>query len=403
MGISQTFTPVLSVNGERGIVQLTKDKLGLGNVANVDTSTTANIIDVPNKRFITDLLLEKLKNIGESSLDSGIREGNINSITEPFIGAFDAIEGDVPAWGTTGMRYALLSIVYTGDETPVFFQMVGSPDYLNAAFRTQINGIWSDYVEIGQSNLPDTVALKDEENTFTAHQIIDQDLSVKGKLYADTSLQVYEDAYVLGKLFLAGRIRNHLGANIEFGDATTRWMWMNAFTKNWIFGKETDDGGRLQVNGNVNITDTFNGRRIALTEDVYVAGTLKPHMGGDLKFGKDGVEFARFIAANGRLLIGKTIDTGEMLQIEGSVRVKDSFILNNVDLKLNTRNITIKGFTKDTWYDLITDINTGTYLIQLVFSPGDNGASNTYGIGSSGVITWPGGTNESGVEIGRAH
>ena len=43
-----------SVNGYTGAVILSKSDISLGNVTNLDTSTTANITDSSNKRFITD-------------------------------------------------------------------------------------------------------------------------------------------------------------------------------------------------------------------------------------------------------------------------------------------------------------------------------------------------------------
>lgn len=43
-----------SVNGQTGTVVLTKSDVGLGSVVNADTTTTANITDSTNKRFITD-------------------------------------------------------------------------------------------------------------------------------------------------------------------------------------------------------------------------------------------------------------------------------------------------------------------------------------------------------------
>lgn len=45
---------VQSVNGKTGAVTLTNSDIGLGNVQNKDTTTTANITDSTNKRFITD-------------------------------------------------------------------------------------------------------------------------------------------------------------------------------------------------------------------------------------------------------------------------------------------------------------------------------------------------------------
>lgn len=53
---------VLSVNGRTGVITLTKADVGLDNVVNLDTSTTANITDSTDKRFVTDANLVVLGN-----------------------------------------------------------------------------------------------------------------------------------------------------------------------------------------------------------------------------------------------------------------------------------------------------------------------------------------------------
>ena len=53
---------VLSVNGRAGTITLTKADVGLNNVVNLDTSTTANITDSTDKRFVTDANLVVLGN-----------------------------------------------------------------------------------------------------------------------------------------------------------------------------------------------------------------------------------------------------------------------------------------------------------------------------------------------------
>lgn len=62
-----TSSPVQSVNGKTGVVVIDKSDVGLGNVNNVDTTTTANITDSSNKRFVTDANLTKIDNALESS------------------------------------------------------------------------------------------------------------------------------------------------------------------------------------------------------------------------------------------------------------------------------------------------------------------------------------------------
>ena len=53
---------VLSINGRTGVITLTKSDVGLNNVVNFDTSTTANITDSTDKRFVTDANLVVIGN-----------------------------------------------------------------------------------------------------------------------------------------------------------------------------------------------------------------------------------------------------------------------------------------------------------------------------------------------------
>ena len=61
---------VTSINGRTGVITLTKADVGLNNVVNLDTSTTANITDSTDKRFVTDANLVVLGNT------SGINTGD---------------------------------------------------------------------------------------------------------------------------------------------------------------------------------------------------------------------------------------------------------------------------------------------------------------------------------------
>jgi hypothetical protein len=54
---------VTSVAGRTGAVTLAKGDVGLGNVVNADTTTTANITDSTNKRFMTDAQESKLDGV----------------------------------------------------------------------------------------------------------------------------------------------------------------------------------------------------------------------------------------------------------------------------------------------------------------------------------------------------
>lgn len=63
-GSIQTKRPLKTIEGQSlegsGNIDLTKSDVGLSNVVNLDTSTTTNITDSTNKRFVTDAFLSSL-------------------------------------------------------------------------------------------------------------------------------------------------------------------------------------------------------------------------------------------------------------------------------------------------------------------------------------------------------
>lgn len=89
-------------------VTVTKSDLSLGNVVNLDTSTTANITDSSNKRFITDAQLTVLGNT------SGTNTGN-QTIT---------LTGDVTGTGTGSFATAIKASVLL--TTPVIGVATGT-------------------------------------------------------------------------------------------------------------------------------------------------------------------------------------------------------------------------------------------------------------------------------------
>lgn len=67
---------------------VTKEQVGLGNVANVDTTTTANITDILNKRFVTDVQRTVLENISKSvigELSASILSTDWVGTTAPYV------------------------------------------------------------------------------------------------------------------------------------------------------------------------------------------------------------------------------------------------------------------------------------------------------------------------------
>lgn len=59
---TEDFAPISHITDNTNPHTVTKAQVGLSNVVNVDTSTTANIVDSENKRFVTDTNLTTLSN-----------------------------------------------------------------------------------------------------------------------------------------------------------------------------------------------------------------------------------------------------------------------------------------------------------------------------------------------------
>lgn len=108
---------VSSLNGRTGIVTLTKTDVGLDNVPNLDTSTTANITDSIDKRFVTDA---KLVVIGDTS---GINTGDETNLSiktklgEDLTNKVDIVAGKSLVLDTDIVKLTNLSGTNTGDET----------------------------------------------------------------------------------------------------------------------------------------------------------------------------------------------------------------------------------------------------------------------------------------------
>lgn len=74
---------VSSVAGKTGVVTLTKGDVGLGNVANVDTTTTSNITDSTGKRFVTEDQYDALKGTEDDASATNVymTEADLDSLT----------------------------------------------------------------------------------------------------------------------------------------------------------------------------------------------------------------------------------------------------------------------------------------------------------------------------------
>ena len=84
---------VLSINGETGIVTLTKNHIGLDNVVNLDTSTTANITDTTDKRFVTDANLVIIGNTSNTNTGDETNETIKTKLGTDLSNKVDKVDG----------------------------------------------------------------------------------------------------------------------------------------------------------------------------------------------------------------------------------------------------------------------------------------------------------------------
>ena len=120
--ISQYF------RGDLSLATLDKTAVGLGNVANVDTTTTANITDVSNKRFITDAQQTVLGNT------SGTNTGD-NAVNSLYSGLATSKENTITA-GTTAQYWRGDKTFQTLDKTAVGLANVDNTSDANKPVST---------------------------------------------------------------------------------------------------------------------------------------------------------------------------------------------------------------------------------------------------------------------------
>ena len=85
---------VASVNGRTGVITLTKADVGLNNVVNLDTSTTANITDSTDKRFVTDANLVVIGNTSNTNTGDETQSSIVTKI------GYTPINSDITTYTT---------------------------------------------------------------------------------------------------------------------------------------------------------------------------------------------------------------------------------------------------------------------------------------------------------------
>ncbi len=145
-GKEATITATTSADyyrGDKTFATLNKAAVGLGNVINADTTTTANITDSANKRFITDAASTVLGNTsGANTGDEttatiktklGIASGVVDGyLTAANFTTFNDKEGAIAA-GTTGQYYRGDKTFQTLDKTAVGLGSVVDADTTTTA------------------------------------------------------------------------------------------------------------------------------------------------------------------------------------------------------------------------------------------------------------------------------
>ncbi|MFN7301438.1 MAG: beta strand repeat-containing protein [Bacteroidota bacterium] len=181
--ISQYF------RGDLSLATLDKTAVGLGNVANVDTTTTANITDSSNKRFITDAQQTVLGNT------SGTNTGD-NAVNSLYSGLASSKENTITA-GTTSQYYRGDKTFQTLDKSSVGLGNVDNTTDLNkpisTATQTALNAKQntitnSDSITQGATNLFLTSAERTKLSNTSGTNTGDNATNTTSNTYADAKV-----------------------------------------------------------------------------------------------------------------------------------------------------------------------------------------------------------------------
>lgn len=108
---------VLSINGRTGVITLTKADVGLNNVVNLDTSTTVNITDSTDKRFVTDANLVVIGNTSGTNTGDETNATIKTKLGTDLTNKVDKVEGKSLVLDTDIVKLTNLDGTNTGDET----------------------------------------------------------------------------------------------------------------------------------------------------------------------------------------------------------------------------------------------------------------------------------------------
>jgi hypothetical protein len=176
------------------ITDLTKDQVGLGNVENVDTTTTANITDSTDKRFVTDNDLTTLSNT------SGVNTGDQD------------LSGLVPK--TTTVNGYALSDNISLDNTDVGLGNVDNVQQIPMSYL-------STDITLGGATPSDSLVASQAAVKAYADALIGANNAMTFKGVIDCSTNPNYPAANVGdtyKISVAGNIGGVSGVNVEIGD-----------------------------------------------------------------------------------------------------------------------------------------------------------------------------------------
>jgi hypothetical protein len=136
-----TSGAVDSVAGKTGVVTLVKADVGLSNVVNLDTSTTVNIADSTNKRFVTDALQTAITHSNRTALDaiSGVNTGDETSTTIKTKLGITTLSGSNTGDQDLSGKADKVD-VYTKAEVNTLISSSGGGDMLTSQYDTNADG-----------------------------------------------------------------------------------------------------------------------------------------------------------------------------------------------------------------------------------------------------------------------
>jgi hypothetical protein len=309
----------LEKNGNgSGITGLTKTQVGLGNVINLDTTTTANISDSLNKRFVTDIQSVVLGNTSGINLGDLTLGTNRNGLSL----SDQTLSLGVASSGTTGALTSTDWNIFNNKQNSLGFTpanstitIIGISGLTGGGYLTSNRSI---FLDLNSANSWNGQQILNATNASTVGVIVKGYTSQSSDLQqwqrSDGTVPIKVDAS--GNLIQQTILANETGAQTLGTEllSSTGWTstgWTGSFAAGW-----THTVGNTTSLTNTLASVSGNRYRITLTITNRTAGTLSVTFGGVLSASA----ISSTVVVDTRVVSG-TLSVGTSTDFDGTVVV----------------------------------------------------------------------------------